>query len=175
MKNQLLLLSAISICLSISSQEITNAKGSKYSFKKIAHLDATPVESQGRAGTCWSFSALSFFESELIRKGNKNPELLSEMYIVRKAYEAKADKYIRMDGKVNFSQGGAFHDIPYVIKKYGILPSSVYKGIPEGMSSYNHSEMFAVLNGAVQGIKKQASSTKSGISTKLWKQAIKSF
>ena len=40
------------------------------------------------------------------------------------------------------------------------------------MSPYNHSEMFAVLNGAVQGVKKQAGSTKSGISTKLWKQAI---
>ena len=160
------------LAFSLNAQEVTNKEGSNYKFKKIAHLDATPVESQGRAGTCWSFSALSFFESELIRKGNKNPELLSEMFIVRKAYEAKADKYIRMDGKVNFSQGGAFHDIPYVIKKYGILPSSVYKGIPEGMSSYNHSEMFAVLNGAVQGVKKQASSTKSGISTKLWKQAI---
>jgi bleomycin hydrolase len=160
------------LSFSLNSQEITNKEGSNYKFEKIAHLDATPVESQGRAGTCWSFSALSFFESELIRKGNKNPQLLSEMYIVRKAYESKADKYIRMDGKVNFSQGGAFHDIPYVIKRYGILPANVYKAIPEGMSSYNHSEMFAVLNGAVQGVKKQAGSTKSGISTKLWKQAI---
>ena len=69
-------------------------------------------------------------------------------------------------------QGGAFHDIPYVINNYGILPADVYKGIPEGMKSYNHSEMFAVLNGAVQGVKKQAGSTKSGISTKLLKQAI---
>ena len=144
-----IILCVATLSFSLNAQEITNKEGSNYTFKKIAHLDATPVESQGRAGTCWSFSALSFFESELIRKGNKNPELLSEMFIVRKAYEAKADKYIRMDGKVNFSQGGAFHDIPYVIKKYGILPSSVYNGIPEGMSSYNHSEMFKKLNDIV--------------------------
>ena len=73
-----------------------NSENSQYQFTKVAHLDATPVESQGYTGTCWSFSALSFFESELMRMGNKNPDLLSEMYVARKAYEGKAEKYIRM-------------------------------------------------------------------------------
>jgi bleomycin hydrolase len=54
------------------------------------------------------------------------------MFVVRKAYEAKADKYIRMDGKTNFSEGGAFHDIPYVIKNYGIVPYEVYNGLLKG-------------------------------------------
>ena len=63
------------------SEPVKNAEGSNYQFTKVAHLDATPVQSQGQTGTCWSFSALSFFESELIRKGNKNPEILSEMFI----------------------------------------------------------------------------------------------
>ena len=134
------------------SEPVKNAEGSEYQFTKIAHLDATPVQSQGQTGTCWSFSALSFFESELIRQGNKNPDLLSEMYIVRKAYESKADKYIRMDGKVNFSEGGAFHDIPYVIRNYGIVPLDVYSGLNYGADNHNHSELFNVLNGAVQGV-----------------------
>ena len=33
----------------------SNAEGSTYQFTKIAKLDATPVESQGITGTCWSF------------------------------------------------------------------------------------------------------------------------
>ena len=148
----------------------TNIEGSKYIFTKVAHLDATPVQSQGRTATCWSFSGLSFFESELIRKGNKNPAILSEMYVVRKSYENKADKYIRMDGKINFSEGGAFHDITWVIKNYGIVPYDIYNGLV-GSESYDHAEFFEVLNGAVQGLLKFGASSSNGISPN-WKPAI---
>ena len=71
---------------------------------------------------------MSFMESELMRLGNKKQVNLSEMFIVRKAYELKAEKFIRMDGKINFGQGGAFHDIPFVIKNFGIVPYEIYKG-----------------------------------------------
>jgi bleomycin hydrolase len=148
----------------------TNIEVSNYKFTKVAHLDATPVQSQGRTATCWSFSGLSFFESELIRKGNKNPAILSEMYVVRKSYENKADKYIRMDGKINFSEGGAFHDIPWVIKNYGIVPYDIYNGLV-GSESYDHAEFFEVLNGAVQGLLKFGASSSNGISPN-WKPAI---
>ena len=132
----------------ITAQELTNTEKSNYKFKKIYHHDATPVQSQGNTGTCWSFSALSFFESEMMRLGVKNPPVLSEMFIVRKAYEMKAEKYIRMDGKINFAEGGAFHDIPLVIKKYGIVPYDLYDGL-NGQKSYNHSTMFKELNDKV--------------------------
>ncbi len=151
-------------------QTTTNAEGSSYAFTKIAHLDATPVFSQGNTGTCWSFSGLSFFESELIRKGNKNPDALSQMYVVRKSYENKADKFIRMDGKINFSEGGAFHDIPWVIKNYGIVPFDVYNGL-NGSENYDHAEFFEVLNGAMQGMLKFSTSSQNGISSN-WKPAI---
>lgn len=148
-----------------------NAEGSDYKFTKIAKLDATPVESQGITGTCWSFSALSFFESELIRKGNKNPDLLSEMFIVRKAYESKADKYVRMDGKINFSEGGAFHDIPYVIKNFGIVPKEVYGGLGYGSETHDHSELFSVLNGAMKGLLDHTANMRGGL-TPSWKNAV---
>lgn len=151
------------------TEPIKNAPDSEYQFTKMAHLDATPVQSQGNTGTCWSFSALSFFESELIRQGNATPDLLSEMFIVRKAYESKADKYIRMDGKINFSEGGAFHDIPFVIRHYGIVPLDVYSGLNYGSKEHNHSELFSVLNGAVQGIISQLNG--KGLST-AWKTAL---
>lgn len=152
------------------TEPVKNAEDSEYKLAKLVHLDATPVQSQGITGTCWSFSALSFFESELIRMGTKSPELLSEMYVVRKAYEAKAEKYIRMDGKINFSEGGAFHDIPYVIKNYGIVPEAVYKGLNYGSESHNHGEMFKVLDGIVNGVLSQSQSGK-GITT-AWKNAV---
>ena len=153
------------------TEPVKNAEGSDYKFTKIAHLDATPVESQGITGTCWSFSALSFFESELIRKGTKNPDLLSEMFIVRKAYESKAEKYVRMDGKINFSEGGAFHDIPYVIKNYGIVPKEVYAGLGYGSETHDHSELFSVLNGAMKGLMDHMGHMRGGL-TPSWQKAM---
>lgn len=150
----------------------SNAEDSEYKFTKIAHLDATPVQSQGWTGTCWSFSSLSFFESELMRMGIKDPELLSEMYIARKAYEMKAEKFIRMDGKTNFSEGGEFHDIPAVIEKYGIVPLSAYDGLNYGSETHDHSEMFSVLNGAVQGLLKHMKSDGFNKLTPAWKSAL---
>ena len=160
----------VSLTFFAFSQTVTNIEGSNYKFTKVYHLDATPVQSQGKTGTCWSFSGLSFFESELIRKGNKNPDALSEMFVVRKSYENKADKFIRMDGKINFSEGGAFHDIPWVIKNYGIVPYDVYNGL-NGNESYDHAEFFEVLNGSVQGLLKYMSASSNGISSN-WKPAV---
>ncbi len=157
------------------SEPTKNAEDSDYKFTKVAHLETTPVQSQGNTGTCWSFSALSFFESELIRMGSKNPDILSEMFIVRKAYESKIDKYIRMDGKINFSEGGAFHDIPYVIRRYGIVPEEIYKGLNYGSDEHNHSELFAVLNGAVQGVLESMKSLRGAEMSTSWKTATNSI
>jgi bleomycin hydrolase len=152
------------------TEPVKNSEGSEYQFTKLALLDATPVQEQGQTGTCWSFSALSFFESELIRMGTKNPDLLAEMFVVRKAYESKAEKFIRMDGKINFSEGGAFHDIPYVIRNYGIVPLDVYSGLYYGTTSHDHSELFEVLNGGLQGV---LTTTKNGKTlTTSWMTAL---
>jgi C1A family cysteine protease len=61
---------------------ITNSKNSNYQFSIINNIEANNVDDQGRTSTCWSFSALSFFESEIMRiKGEKIE--LSEMVSVR--------------------------------------------------------------------------------------------
>ncbi|MBU2020207.1 MAG: C1 family peptidase [Bacteroidetes bacterium] len=174
--NKITLLIAIAFSGSLFAQFATvgtvkNGENSEYKFAKLAHWDATPVQSQGYTGTCWSFSALSFFESELMRNGNKNPDVLSEMFIARKAYEAKADKFMRMDGKINFSEGGAFHDIPYVIRNYGIVPEEIYTGLVNGATSHNHAEMFSVLNGAMEGAMAYRNG-KGAQMTSTWKPAL---
>ncbi|MCH2233423.1 MAG: C1 family peptidase [Crocinitomicaceae bacterium] len=154
MKKLILGLSLLFVGLQANAQDLTtNAEGSKYKFEKIKQLEATPVESQGWTGTCWSFSTLSFFETELMRMG-KGEKVLSEMWIAYFAYLGKAEKYIRMDGKANFDEGGAFHDIMWVIERYGIVPTTAFTGLVNGSSRHNHAELSEVLKGAMEGVLK---------------------
>jgi bleomycin hydrolase len=142
-----------SFSLSAFAQDtLTNKKGSQYRFKKVNDIEATEVKDQCRTGTCWSFSTLSFLESELIRTG-KGHHNLSEMYIVRCAYIERAITYIRMGGKHQFDQGGEAHDIPYIVRKYGMLPEEVYKGLEYGEDKHNHNEMVAMLQGMLEKLK----------------------
>jgi bleomycin hydrolase len=154
-----------------AQDKISNTEDSNYEFEKVVHLDATPVLSQGNSGTCWSFSGMSFFESELLRLGN-DETLLSEMYIVRKAYEKKAEMYVRLDGKTNFGQGGEFHDIPAVIDAFGVMPQEAYTGLNYGSEKHNHSEMYQVLKGAMDGLIGHMNSRSFNGLTSAWKTAI---
>ena len=169
MKN-LLIISISFISLAVFSQEKfeTNRKGSNYKFKVLKDLEATDVQDQGRTSTCWSFSSLSFFESEIIRLKNERHNL-SEMFIARNAYLGKSENYLRMYGTFTFGPGGAFHDIPWVIKRYGIVPEEVYKGLNYGSTTHKHSEMEAVLDGAVKALAKKP---QNGKLTPVWKDAV---
>ena len=76
------------------------------------------------------------------------------MFIARNAYLGKAENYLRMYGTFTFGPGGAFHDIPWVIKRYGIVPEEVYQGLNYGSTTHKHSEMEAVLDAAVKALAK---------------------
>ncbi|HSO89096.1 MAG TPA: C1 family peptidase [Draconibacterium sp.] len=122
-----------------------------YIFEDENVLPSTSVKDQYRTGTCWSFSTLSFLESELLRLGK--PEIdLSEMFVVRLTYSEKAKKYIRLHGDQSFSAGGAFHDVTNVIRKYGIVPESVYRGLEYGETKHVHSEMDNLLKQQVDAV-----------------------
>ena len=127
----------------------------KYEFKVVKELPITSVKNQASSGTCWCFSTISFLESELIRRGYKGDDLdLSEMFVVSKAYQDKAEKYIRLDGALNFGQGSDFGDVIETIKTYGIVPNSVMDGLNYGESRHMHGEMAAALTGYLQAIAK---------------------
>lgn len=92
----------------------------------------------------------------MIRMGTIGPTTtidLSEMYIVRKTYEDKAQKYIRMHGSLNFGGGGSFYDVFYVYKNFGFMPESAYQGLNYGQPAHNHHEMDAVLKAYVDALK----------------------
>lgn len=161
-----ILLVGVATC-TLAQDTITNKKGSKYVFDLIKQYDATPIENQNNTGTCWSFSTLSYFESELMRMG-KGDQRLSEMYIVRKAYEGKAENYVRMHGMHNFGPGGAFHDIPWVIRRYGIVPLEAYEGLSYGSETHNHEELDGILTASVKVIKENPQKKL----TPSWKKAM---
>ena len=108
MKKLFLLAMAAALPLGVMAQDAKKAdtdtvKG--FQFTDVKTVKTGSVKDQNKSGTCWSFSGTSFIEDEIMRKGG--PELdLSEMFTVRHCYDDKADKYLRMDGKINFAQGG---------------------------------------------------------------------
>ena len=126
-----------------------NNEGYKFTDQKI--LKYTPVQNQASSGTCWSFSGAAFLESEILRLKGEEVNL-SEMYIVRCALLDKAEKFVRMHGKSNFSAGGATHDVMNMIKKYGALPEEVYTGLNYGTTTHRHAEMEKVLEGYINGV-----------------------
>jgi len=121
-----------------SAQEKTNKKDSEYKFTSIKNLESTPIQNQNQTNTCWSFSSLSFFESELLRMGKTKDLNLSEMFVVNKIYSLKAANYIRMHGKTNFAEGGGFPDVISVLKNYGLMPEEIYSGKKDLSDAHNH-------------------------------------
>ncbi len=68
-----------------------------YKFTIVKELPSTPAKNQYKSSTCWSFSAISFLESELLRMG-KGEYDLSEMFIVYNTYYEKALQYCQVAG-----------------------------------------------------------------------------
>ena len=125
--------------------------GDGYKFTTIKENPITSIKNQASSGTCWSFSAIGFLESELLKTG-KGEYDLSEMYIVRRNYEDKAMKYVRLSGNLNFSQGGAFTDVIGALDEYGVMPESVMPGLNYGEIKHRHGELEAGLSGYLTGI-----------------------
>lgn len=145
-------LTVITLSLFAENEGDNNKKENEgYVFTDEIDLPATSVKDQYRSGTCWSFSALSFLESEMIRLGKPSVDF-SEMFVVWHTYSEKARKHIRVHGNLNFSAGGAFHDVTNMIKQFGIVPESVYDGLEYGEEKHVHGEMDRVLKQHVDAV-----------------------
>jgi bleomycin hydrolase len=154
MKRITLFITALLALLTIGSasgQTSSSANQEGFIFKDKIELKATPVKDQNRTGTCWSFAGLSLLESEMYRQ-NKSAIELSTMFIVYHTYLEKARKYVRMHGNTNFSAGGAFHDVTNMIRKYGIVPEEIYRGLNYGEDKHVHGELDQLLKNQVDAI-----------------------
>ncbi|MDE7396507.1 MAG: C1 family peptidase [Muribaculum sp.] len=134
-----------------ADDKVVNPDSTGFTFTDVTVVKTTPVTDQNQSGTCWCFSTNTFFEDEILRKGGKETDL-SEMYVVRQCYLDKARKYVRMDGTVNFAQGGAAHDVPYVMATYGMMPEEAYRGLNYGEEKHVHGELAEVLKAYLDAV-----------------------
>lgn len=130
---------------------LANGQETGYVFTMKKDLPCTPVKNQNATSTCWCFSGISMLESELLRIG-KQPNDLSEMYIVRHTYEKKAEMYARMHGSSTFAGGGEYGDILNGWREVGLVPDAAYPGLNYGDLKHNHGEMDAALKGYIDAI-----------------------
>ena len=126
----------------------------------------TSVKDQNRSGTCWAYSTLSYFESEILKSTGKTYDLC-ESFVANKDYMDRAVQVVRYHGDMQFAQGGSAYDVYYVLKNYGICPEDAmpFPGSLYGDSLNNFNEFFSLLEPYVDGI---ATSKASKISNQ-WK------
>ena len=161
------LLTAALVCLGISAaaqqQRPPAPAFPEYTFTTVKAAPITSIKNQASSGTCWSFSAISFLESEAIRLGNIKDEAkypdFSEFYIVGTSYKERAEKFVRLDGKLNFSVGSGCGDALEIVREHGLVPNDVVTGVNYGTPLPSQSELDAVLLGYVTAVSKSRKPT----------------
>ena len=148
-----------------------NAKGKKQPkvdpnkpvFTIVKENPITSVKDQNRSGTCWAYSTLSYFESEILKSTGKTYDLC-ESFVANKDYMDRAVQVVRYHGDMQFSQGGSAYDVYYVLKNYGICPENAmpFPGSLYGDSLNNFNEFFSLLEPYVDGIATSKASKISG-------------
>lgn len=147
----LLLALVFSTTQALAQEDTVTEKKKGYVFTDEIRLPVTPVKNQFRSGTCWSFGTHALIESELLRMGiGEIP--LSEMFVVRHTYAAKAERYVRLHGSLNFAAGGALPDPFWVMANFGVVPEEAYAGKVIGEENHVHGEMDAVLKAYVDAV-----------------------
>lgn len=164
------LLACTAVAVSMAAQAAPENKQDSLGFKftDVKINPTTSVKNQASSGTCWCFSGTSLLEEEILRKGGPAVDL-SEMFTVRQVYLDKAERYIRIGGNGNFSQGGAVTDVPYVFMTYGAIPESEYPGLSYGEDNHMHSELESVMKAYLNAVK--ARPNKGRLST-AWKKGL---
>ena len=151
MKKSILIAALGLFSLSAMAQDAKPEEG--FVFTTVKENPITSIKNQNRSSTCWSFSALGFLESELLRLG-KGEYDLSEMFVVHKTMEDRGTNYVRYHGDSSFSPGGSFYDIIYCMKNYGLVPQEAMPGIMYGDTLPVHNELDAVAEGYINAIAK---------------------
>ena len=126
-------------------------------FTTIKENPITSIKDQNRSGTCWAYSTLSYFESEILRKTGKTYDLC-ESFVANKTYMDRAIQVVRLHGDCQFSQGGSCYDPLYCLINYGICPEGAmpFPGSLYGDSLNNFNEFFGVMEPYVAAISKSS-------------------
>ena len=139
------------IAIGASAQKSSN----KPVFTTVKENKITSVKDQNRSGTCWAYSTLSYFESEILKATGKTYDLC-ESFVANKTYMDRAIQKVRLHGDCQFSQGGSAYDVLYCMKNYGICPEDAmpFPGSLYGDSLNNFNEFFSIMEPYVDAIAK---------------------
>ena len=143
-------------------------------FTTVIANPVTPIKNQNNSGTCWSYSALAFLESEVIKKDPKKKDIdLCESFLVSKTYTDRADRNVRTHGDASFSQGGSFYDAIFCMDRYGLIPEGLmpYHNTLYGDSLFNFTAFFPPMEAYIHAISKSDAKKINPI----WKKNVQSM
>ena len=165
MKKVFILSAFIAVLAVSASAQAPKAKLPEYQFTTVKANPITSVKNQASSGTCWCFSGIGFFESEIIRINNIKDEAkypdLSEFFVVSHSYMDRAIKYVRLDGHLGLSAGSSSGDVRETIRDYGIVPNSEMTGMQYGTDLPKQAELDAVLKAYADAIVRNPNRTLS--------------
>ena len=143
-------------------------------FTTVIENPVTSIKNQNNSGTCWSYSALAFLESEVLKKHPEMTDIdLAESFLVSKTYVDRADRNIRTHGDASFSQGGSFYDAIFCMKNYGLIPEGImpYPMTAYGDSLFNFTSFFPPMEAYITAISKSEAKKINPA----WKKSVQSM
>ena len=149
--NKFLLMAVAAIC----SLPTMAQKADSLVFTTVLENPVTSIKNQNNSGTCWSYSALAFLESEVLKKDPSKKDIdLCESFLVSKTYTDRADRNVRTHGDASFSQGGSFYDAIFCMERYGFIPEGImpYPITPYGDSLFNFTNFFPPMEAYIKAI-----------------------
>jgi len=149
------LMATIALCASAANKKEAKKGSNKPVFTTIKENPITSMKDQNRSGTCWDYSTISFFESEILKATGKTYDLC-ESFVANKTYMERAIQVVRYHGDCQFAQGGSAEDVLATMKNHGIVPEGTmpFPGSLYGDSLNNFNEFFGVLEPYVAAIAK---------------------
>ncbi|MBQ5642992.1 MAG: aminopeptidase [Bacteroidaceae bacterium] len=154
--NKFLLMAVAAVCsLPAMAQDAKKVPADSLVFTTVIENPVTSIKNQNNSGTCWSYSALAFLESEVLKKDPSKTDIdLCESFLVSKTYTDRADRNVRTHGDASFSQGGSFYDAIFCMERYGFIPEGImpYPITPYGDSLFNFTNFFPPMEAYIKAI-----------------------
>ena len=154
--NKFLLMAVAAVCsLPAMAQDAKKVPADSLVFTTVLENPVTSIKNQNNSGTCWSYSALAFLESEVLKKDPSKKDIdLCESFLVSKTYTDRADRNVRTHGDASFSQGGSFYDAVFCMERYGFIPEGImpYPITPYGDSLFNFTNFFPPMEAYIKAI-----------------------
>ena len=154
--NKFLLMAVAAVCsLPAMAQDAKKVPADSLVFTTVLENPVTSIKNQNNSGTCWSYSALAFLESEVLKKDPSKTDIdLCESFLVSKTYTDRADRNVRTHGDASFSQGGSFYDAIFCMERYGFIPEGImpYPITPYGDSLFNFTNFFPPMEAYIKAI-----------------------